>query len=156
MAAAAIAIAGTAISVYGQYMQSQEEAKAARLYADMREAEAKEIQERSRENEKAIRSESRQFEAYQVSSFASGGVDVGSGSPLLAMESASASFRREIESMYREANFRSQQLRAEAGNLREQASSIKRAGLIGAGGRTLLTAGQLYSNSGGSNSYNRS
>ena len=147
----AILVAGTAISVYGQIGAAEEQANSAKQQGAIKDIEARETLERAKMNEVEILRESENFQTRQFSGFAAGNVDITTGTPLMVMESTSAFFRREIETVNREANFRAQQTKYEADSYRSSAESTKRAAMIGAIGGSLITAGSAYANSGSKN-----
>lgn len=137
-------VAGTAMSVWGQIEEADANASQARDQATLRSIEAKETLERARLNEESLLAERDVTLSMQASGFAAGNVDITQGGTPLAVAEATASFyKKEISNMYREANFRGNQLEREASSLRGSADSIKKAGYMRAVGSIVTSSGNV-------------
>jgi hypothetical protein len=132
-------IAGAGLQAYGQYEAARQQAEASKQEAKMRRAQAKEIMERAALNEKNLEQTGREVVASQMSAFAKGGVALGSGMTLVAMEDTNLKIQMEIENSNRDAFFRADQLRKGASFEQRAAGQFMTAGGIMAGA-TLLGA----------------
>ena len=123
--ATAMIVAGVGMQVFGSISGARSARRQARNARALGEFEAKEIERRSFVDIANIRRATPQFLAQQAAAFSAAGVDVGSGSALIAMEQSArilaeritetrgeAQFRAQITRM--SANFRAQSLRDEA------------------------------------------
>lgn len=142
MAAAALIIAGTAISMYGQYKQAESEAQMAQAQANLQKAEAKEVLERAKINTRALEQQGIDLQNRQISATYRGGASL-EGSPLMAMEETNARVKEEIVIMQREAYFRAGQLERGAQILSDSAQEIKSQEFLrvvgtGVGGASML------------------
>lgn len=146
MAAAVILAAGTAISVYGQMQQAKAQSDAANKDASAKQAMAQEVLDRQQFNKETLTRQGDIMVGNQASQYAAGNVDVGSGSPLAAMENTLAATRRKIHIDDQEANFRAQQYLIGATSEQEFASQSQQAGNIRAGGTILTAASSAYLN----------
>ncbi len=141
--AAAAAVVGTGIQAYGQYQSAQAQARAARQNAKLKQAQAGEMIERLRIEELNLREQGEEVKSAQTTAYAKGGVQLGTGVTLLALEDTNFKIGKKIESMKRDTMFRANQLIAGAGYDMAQGRDTALAGAITAGG-TLLQGGAEY------------
>lgn len=142
--AAAAAIAGAGLQAYGQYKSAQDQAWAARQQAKLKRAQANEIRERLALETKQIARKGENVKANQALAFAKGGVALGAGAPLIAMEDTNSKIADEIEFTRRDALFRATQIEQGAKYEEKAAGQYQTAGNIGAAGTLLGAAGRLY------------
>ena len=140
MAAAIPFIAGTAIQVYGQIQGAQAKAGAAATEAAAKQAMAQEVQDRQNLNRETLTMQGDAQIGNQVSQYARGNVDVGSGSPLMTMENTYATVKRKINNDQIEADFRSRMDLLSSANDQNLSNQYSQAGGWNAAG-TLLTKG---------------
>ncbi len=119
-----VAMAGTALSAYGQYRQGQAQAAASEYNAAATE-------EKGKYEETQARDRLRHLLGTQRALYAKAGVDITSGSPLLVMADTASKGEQEALNIRRG-------YQTEAGIDRFYAKQYKRAGMIG-GGSTFLT-----------------
>jgi hypothetical protein len=136
-------IAGAGLQAYGQYESARQQAEAARMEARMKRQQSKEILERLVLQEQSLEQTARATIAAQEGAFAKGGVALGEGMTLIAMEDTNAKINQEIDNLRRDAKFRSTQLLQGAKFEEEAAGQIMQAGTISAGA-TLLGAASNY------------
>lgn len=148
MAAAAVAVVGTAISVYGQAQAASEEAKAANMQAALKEAQATEVLRRARIDDAQIRREGEQLLGDQKTAQAGMGGSVTSGNLIMAQADAQYNILSELIKNKDEATFNAAQIRAGAAIDRRLADNTKRAAWFQGGG-TLLTSAYNYSRASG-------
>ena len=149
---AAMVLAGTALSIYGQQKQAESEANQANRAALIKEIEAQETLSRAKLNEQQYQMDARRFAGDQAAHAAAGGALSTTGSPLLALENTTAFYRRQIEISNREAQFRADQLLRQGADFQYQSSDMQRAAPLRQAG-TILTAGaNFYQAFGTSNS----
>lgn len=144
MAAAAIVIAGTALSVYAQQQEAQNQADLAKRQADLKRQEANELLARAEINAKSLEQQGVELQASQQASFAGGNVGVGA-SPLMFVEAQNAKVKDEIALLHREANFRANQAEQSASLLTDEASMYQKTGLIKSFGSGLAGGSSLVS-----------
>lgn len=133
--------AGTALSIWGIHEQSQAQARAARLDANLRDKQAKEVIERAQLNVTALLQNEGHLVGTQVSQFAKSGIDVGGQAPLLVQAFTIQNSRRQIYNTLREAQFRANMIRAGASSQRDLAKDIIRSGQLSMFGTLFSRAG---------------
>jgi hypothetical protein len=116
---------GGVFSGLGAIAEGQGEARVAFRDAELKERQAEEILSRAQSNAAIARLSGQQLRGEQGAAFAKGGVDVGTGSPLLMMEQTNIEIEREVQSINREAQFEAEQLRRGAIVDKQQAQDIK-------------------------------
>ncbi len=141
--AAAIAVVGAGVSAYGQYQAGQDQAWAAKQQAKIKRQQAGEIRERLALQTAQLEQEGRSTTAAQTSAFAKGGVQLGTGVTLIAMEDTNAKIAQEIEFTQRDAMFRIGQMESGARYDEIAGQQYKKAATISAGG-TLLTGASKF------------
>lgn len=141
--AAAAALVGTGVTAYGQYQSSKAQAKAAEQQAKIKRQQAAEMLDRMALEEKNIEQQGEEFKAQQKASYAKGGVEVGTGAALIAMEDTQYKITKQVQTMQRDTIFRANQLLQGASFDVAYAQDVKSAGAITAAG-TLLQGGAKY------------
>lgn len=131
--------AGSLLSAWGAFAQGDAQANAANDAAKMREIEAQEVLERLNINRRSIFDQGSRFKVRQRQSIAAQG-RLSDDSTLSLLEDTNAQVSRELFNAEREAEFRAQGLRSEAGFARSRADELRNAGALEGVG-TLLTAG---------------
>lgn len=137
-------IVGTALNVYGQQKAAEAQAGAARADAANKAALAQEVMDRANVNAETMMREGRNMAGNQASQYAAGNVDVGSGTPLLAMENTLAETRRKINNMETEARFRAQQYLISGAAEKDLADQTMQAGYFRMAGSLISTGGAAY------------
>lgn len=122
---AGMAAAGGIVSIMGQRKADEDRAAAADKEAFLKEIQAAEVQKRTLINIDIQRREGRTLVGQQVSGYASSGVDVGTGSPLLAYQDAVQSTIQNVQRTQEEGDFERYQLKQEAQSSRDFASQIR-------------------------------
>lgn len=141
--AAAAAVVGTGVQAYGQYQSAQAQARAAKQNAKLKKAQAAEMIERMHLEASNLKEQGEEFKASQTAQYAKGGVEVGTGATLIALEDTNFKITKQIETMKRDTMFRANQLIQGAGFEMAQARDSATAGAIMATG-TLLQGGADY------------
>lgn len=141
--AAGAALVGTGVQAYGQYQSAQAQARAARAQAKLKRAQADEMLERMRIEELNMQQQGEEFKAAQTASFAKGGVELGTGATLIAMEDTNFKIGKQITAMKRDTIFKANQLRQGASYDIALGRDTATAGAITAAG-TLLQGGANY------------
>ena len=139
----AVMAAGVGIQAYSQYQQGQARASAARQEAKFKRAQAKEMLDRMAIEEVNLKQQGEAFKAEQTAGYAAGGVALGTGATLLAVEDTNAKMSKKITDMKRDTTFRANQLMMGANVSQQEASAFAQAGALGAAG-TLLEGGASY------------
>lgn len=134
-------VVGVGLQAYSAWSGGQAQAKAAKQQARLKEAQANEMLSRMAVQETRLKSQGDAFAAQQMTSFAKGGVAVGSGATLVAMEDTHYKIATEISDMKRDTIFRANQIRLGASFDLEQGQQASRAGAILAGATLLEGAG---------------
>src|ERR1019366_6897343 len=147
MALAAVAVAGTAIQVYGQIQSANAQANAATQDADAKRMMSQEVQDRQNLNRETMRRQGEATMGNQASQYAAGNVDVGSGSPLMTMENTLAETNRKINNNQIEADFRSRMYLIGAANEDQVSNADRTAGWWKAGSTILTSASSIYNGS---------
>lgn len=135
--AAAAAIVGTGVSIFGQLKAAKDQKRAARSAAEARRVQADEILARSEINIQELKRQAQGFKARQSAAFASSGVDIGSGAPLVAMENTNRVVMSAVENRRKEAAFRAESILRGAALSDQQAEDISKAGKLQAFGTGL-------------------
>lgn len=142
-AGVAVMAVGAGISAYSQYEQGRQRAWAARQDAKMKKLQAQEMRERMVIEELNLKQQGEEFKASQTASYAAGGVELGTGATLIALEDTNSKIAKKITDMKRDTLFRVNQLERGANISMREASGFEEAGTISAVG-TLLSAGGEY------------
>lgn len=87
----------TGVQIYGQRKASRAKERAARSEAESKRQQALDLIERFEINTDVLRRRGKQFKGEQIAAFVSGGVEISSGSPLLAMEQTNRNIARSIQ-----------------------------------------------------------
>jgi len=125
-------VAGSLGGAIGSIFGGKSEKRAAEARARQLEIQAQEILRRSELNQERIRKEGESFTASQASGFAKGGIDLGTGSPLLVIAETALQFDKDIAEERRQSEFDAAQVRAGAAAARRSGRDSARAGVIGA------------------------
>jgi hypothetical protein len=136
---------GGITSAIGSIMGGKAKKRAAEAQARQLEAQAQEVLRRSELNRIKMKEEQKQFEGVQASGFAKGGIDLGTGSPLLVMAETAIQFEKDIAEEKRQAEFEAAQIRAGAAAQRQSGRDSARAGRIGAIGDIVGAGANIYS-----------
>ena len=144
MAAAALVVASTAMSIYAQQQEAQNQADIAKKQAELKRQEASELLARAEINARSLEQQGVELQASQQASFAGGNVGVGA-SPLMFVEAQNAKVKEEIALLHREANFRATQLGNGASVLTNEASQANQTGIYKSIGSGLAGGSSLIS-----------
>ena len=87
-----------------------------------------------------LKEQGEEFKASQTAAYAAGGVELGTGATLIALEDTNAKIAKKITDMKRDTMFRANQLEMGASISMQQSGQYAQAGTLGATG-TLLQAG---------------
>lgn len=109
IAASAIA-AGTVVQLVGAENARQDQEAAAKAQAKLKKEQAQELLDRYEINAKSLKRLGQETAEAQKAAFAKGGVDVGTGAPLLMMEDTYSKIQRQINLEKRESEFKAKQL----------------------------------------------
>jgi hypothetical protein len=139
----AVLAIGAGVSAYANYEQGRQQARAAKQDAKLKRAQAQEMRERMAIEEVNIKEQGEEFKAQQTAAFAAGGVALGTGATLLALEDTNSKIAKRITDMKRDTLFRANQLEKGASISMSQAGQYQQAGYLGAAG-SLLSAGASY------------
>ncbi len=142
--AAIIPVIGSVVSGIGSLIEGDETSEAASREALMRDAEAVELERRTRRRIAIERQEGKDFLGTQTSSFAKAGVDL-KGSALLTLQDTAIDLEEDLIETQRQADFQVAQIRSEAQTLRATGESAKTAGAFGLGLGILSGAGKALS-----------
>ena len=112
--AAVAAVAGTLITIEGQRREAKAQAAAARQNAKAKRLQALELLDRFDINSQTLVIEGELVKGKQRTSFASRGIDVGSGTALSVIEETNAIVAKQLILDKREADFKVAQLRSGA------------------------------------------
>ncbi len=139
----AVLAAGTGISAYSQYQQGRIRAEAAKQDAKNKRAQASEMLERLAIEEVNLKEQGEEFKGKQLGAYAAGGVALGTGATLIALEDTNAKINEKITEVRRDTIFRANQLMRGADLAMSESAQFKEAGTIGAAG-SLLQGGATY------------
>jgi hypothetical protein len=139
----AVLAVGAGLSAYSQYEQGRQQAEAAKQDAKMKRAQAREMRERMYLEEINLKQQGEEFKAQQTAAFAAGGVELGTGATLIALEDTNSKIAKQITDMKRDTLFRVNQLEKGASISMQQSSQYAQAGTLSAAG-SLLSAGASY------------
>ncbi len=143
-ALAAVAVAGTAISVIGQRKAAKAQARAARENAQQKRLQALELLDRFEINSQSLLVEAELTKGKQKVSFAGKGIDISAGSALSTIEETNAVVAKQIMLDRREAEFKAAQLRRGADIDVTLAGDIRRAQRLRTVGTFLSGAGTAF------------
>lgn len=143
--AAVAAVGGTAITLVGQHQAAKAEEAAARSNAEQKRIQALELLERFEINSATMKGEAELLKAQQQTSFASKGIDIGSGSALSVIEETNAMTARQLILDRKEAQFKANQIRMGASNDERLAGDLRSANRFRMAGTFLSGAGQAAS-----------
>ena len=127
-----LAMAGTAISAWGQYKAGEAEAGAFTNSAEAKRKSARDIVKRSEINSEFARLTGESFKGKQIGAFASSGIDVGSGLALSTLEDTAKKVERQIMLDEMEVDAQRDMLLMEADMDMDRAKSASNAGILGA------------------------
>lgn len=138
---------GAGVQAYGQYQSAQNAAWAARQNAKMKRAQATELLEKMKIQEERIHNQGEDFKSKQINEFAAGGVQLGIGATLVALEDTNMKINQQVDDMKRDSMFKANQIMLGAKYEDKQASDTATAGQVAAFGSLLSGAGSAYKNS---------
>lgn len=138
--------AGAGLKAYGQYQAGQAQARAAKLQAKMKQAQASEMLDRMVIQEDRMNKQGQAYKADQLNDYSSHGVEIGTGSTLLALEDTNMKISQGIDDMRRDTIFRANQIIQGASYESQQGRDATTAGAISAGGSLLEGVGSYYKN----------
>jgi len=121
-------MAGTAVSAWNTYQAGQAESAAYKDSAKAKERKAQSVMERAQLNSEFTRLEGKVFEGKQVATFASSGIDVGSGIALSAYEDTAKKIERQLDIDFMEAEATRDALMMDADLDRTRAKNASNAG----------------------------
>ena len=93
---AAVAIVGAGVQMYGQRKAAKAQEEAAAAQAAAKRLQAQDMLERFAINTSILERQCEMFKQNQLAAFASGGVDIGTGTPLVAMEQTNSAIQQQI------------------------------------------------------------
>lgn len=143
--AAVATAAGGLLGAIGQRAQNKAQEAQLRQDALSKRDQASEILNRAKMNAEFLRTSARSFQARQRGAFAKGGVDVGTGTPLLAMENTMAQTMNRIADESLAAEYQSRILNQAADNDVAAAEDVRDVRDLQFFGSLLGTAGQTAS-----------
>ena len=146
--AAVVAVAGLAVTLYGNHKASEAQEEAMNAKAAAKRKQADDLMERFEQNVLALEVSGKQFGEGQSAQFAKGGVEIGEGSPLLAIENTFSSVQRQIGIERKEAEDKAELLRSGADVDVTLGGDIRTAGQIQNVGTFLQGASTIYAKSG--------
>jgi len=149
MVVAALAIAGTGLSAYGQMRQGAWADAAARKQSSLINLQADEIIARAELNNMIIDRNFKSLQGEQIAAAAGAGVDVGAGMTLEILEQTAMDASLQKELNRRDARCEASVLRFEASMGVLAGKEAKKAATIGAAGSLLTGFGRFASLSGG-------
>lgn len=141
---AAVAIAGAAVSAYGQYEQGQESKKQANRQASIYEEQAAQERDASRQEEQDYRRRASAIIASRRAILGGSGVQVDTGSPLLGTEAAVTEAERQAARIRSGGEIVAGRLEQQAGLTRASGSAAATEGQYQAGASLLSGAGKAY------------
>lgn len=142
----AVLAVGAGVSAYAEYEQGRQQAAAAREEAKLKRAQAREMRERMVVEEANIKQQGEEFKAQQTAAFAAGGVELGTGATLIALEDTNSKIAKKITEMKRDTLFRANQLERGASFAQTQATQYEQAGMLSAAGSLLAGGASYYRN----------
>lgn len=142
----AVIALGAGMQAYGQYKSSQDAAWAARQNAKLKKAQAAELLAKMKIQEERIKTQGEDFKAKQINEFASGGVQLGAGATLVALEDTNMKISQQVDDMKRDSLFKANQIMMGASFEEKQADDTESAGKLAAFGSLLGGAGAAYKN----------
>ncbi len=116
--------------VYGDFTEGQAKKNALKAQAKAKREQARLLMETLDINVKSLREEGLGFQQDQISAFAKGGIDVGSGAALAVLEDTQRKVNRKIVGMTRQAEFDKQQLLSGADISSKTAGDLDTAGFF--------------------------
>lgn len=142
----AVLAVGAGVSAYANYAKGQQQAEAARQDAKLKRAQAKEMLDRMYLEEINLKQQGEEFKAKQTASYAAGGVELGTGATLLALEDTNSKIAKQITDMKRDTVFRANQLEKGASISMRESGQYAQAGMLGAAGSLLEGGADYYKN----------
>lgn len=106
----AVVVAGTVMSYIGNKQAAEDQEAAARIQAENKRLQAKEMLERFELNKEEMLRTEKNVIGQQLAAYSKSGVDVGSGAALAVMEDTNRKIQRQIRLEKREAEFKAEQL----------------------------------------------
>lgn len=143
----AVMAVGTGIQAYSAFRSSQDAAEAARQQAKIKKAQVKELYERMKIQTERIQARGEEFKARQTNEFAAGGVQLGAGATLVALEDTNMKISQEVSDLERETKFKASQIKMGAAVDMKMASNMETAGMLAAFGSVANGAASYYKNS---------
>ena len=139
----AVLAAGTGIQAYSQYQQGRLRAEAAKQEAKNKRAQAAEMLERLAIEEVNLKEQGEEFKGKQLGAYAAGGVALGTGATLIALEDTNAKITQKITEVRRDTIFRANQLMRGADYSMTESAQFREVGNLSAAG-SLLEGGATY------------
>lgn len=139
----AVLAVGAGVSAYAAYEEGRLRARSARREASIKRSQAREMRERMVIEEANLKQQGEEFKAQQTAAFAAGGVELGTGATLIALEDTNSKIAKKISDMKRDTMFRANQLERGASISQSEATGYEQAGMLGAAG-SLLQGGASY------------
>jgi hypothetical protein len=141
-AAAVVAIGGTALQMYGQYEQAQQQASAAKKNAEAKRLMADDLLKRSEYNIAETKKEGDAFASEQMGAYFKAGVAL-EGSVLLALEDTAYKVSQNMLNQQREANDKARALYMGADIDTQLSGDIQKATYINMAGTAMSTASKI-------------
>jgi hypothetical protein len=135
---------GAGMQAYGTYMASKSAAEAARQQAKLKKAQIDELLSKMSIQENRIDLQGEAFKAKQITDYAAGGVQLGTGATLIALEDTNMKINQQTEDMKRDTMFKVNQLKLGAKLDLQQASDTSRAGMISSIATLATGAAETY------------
>ena len=146
---AVTAVAGTAVSVYGQVQSGKAQKATANYNARLAENEAKAKEQQAHVESQQMQRQKERLQASQRAGFAKGGAMITEGTPLLLMAEQAGNAELDILNNQRNRAMEGVSLKSEASMQKYQGKQAARAANIGAGATALSGFGSAASSFGG-------
>jgi len=143
--AAAVAIGGTALKVYGDYQSAQAQAEAAKKNAESKRIMAFDVLKRADYNINETQKQGELFSAQQIGAYVKSGVEL-EGSVLLALEDTAYKVSQNMINQQREADSKAKALFMGADIDTQLSGDIGRAAIYQGIGTTMSAAGSVAGN----------
>jgi hypothetical protein len=130
-------VVGAGVQAFGQWQSGKAAARAARKQAQIKRAMADQMLQQMKIQEGRLRSQGDEFKSKQNVEYAAGGVQLGTGATLIAMEDTNQKINMSVEDLKRETMFKINQLKAGASVDMQQGRDAQTAGSIMAAGSIL-------------------
>ena len=142
----AVLAAGTGIQAYSKYQEGRIRAEASKQEAKIKRAQAAEMLERLAIEEVNLAKQGEEFKGKQLGAYAAGGVALGTGATLIALEDTTAKIAQKISETRRDTIFRANQLMRGADIALTEGEQFKTVGSLGAAGSLLEGGASYYKN----------